>query len=325
MKKNFRKIPNIISAKLDLLQDAEILTCAIRKFSQKEIESNFVSLLGITIENKELVMQKTMIPPSRNGKYSKKNKEGYTIVRRDLPKVNKTIDCGTRYPFGNTNLAPYDLSYNRLVYQKNFIVPTDISLNIEVLDQSEQNGQIYYTIKCSVANIFTKNDTNFEGKMLFNLNLLQENFGKVDVFNSNATLNDFMRTQSVAWEIFPIGEKDIYLEKILNRFSKLTDEDKKNIEERYRFLASLNPISFILGSESMSRYFGAMFNENLVVFENLEYGNAVYVMYENWEPLSKMTRTDLLHMVNKNFDRIKHTENWKGRLGRLVASKIKVA
>jgi hypothetical protein len=36
-----------------------------------------------------------------------------------------------------------------------------------------------------------------------------------------------------------------------------------------------------------------------------------------------MTRTELLSMNDKKFDRIKHTENWKNRVLYLVSNKLK--
>ena len=41
-----------------------------------------------------------------------------------------------------------------------------------------------------------------------------------------------------------------------------------------------------------SHYFGAKFGENIVVFENMDYGNAIYILSDNWEEISKMSRID---------------------------------
>lgn len=323
MKKNFLKTPNFISPKLEFITENEVVFTAIRSFSKKEIEANTLSKIGVKIDNDALIVTNELLPFSESGRYSRKNREGYHIVRKDLPKVYKTIDCGTRYPFGNTSLTPYDLTYERLVYQKQFIEPKNWLISIELLDCVDKQGEIIYTLKVGVSNSFDKTKDGFDKNMLFAVNLLQENFGKIDVFSKNATKQDFMKTQNVAWEIFPAGERDEQLERILSGMSRLTIQDKENIKDKYDFLASMNPESIIVGSGGLARYFGAKFADNLVVFENLDYGNAVYVMYEDWELLSKMTRTDLLAMNDKKFDRIKHTENWKNNVLNLVSSKLK--
>lgn len=323
MKKNFFKTPIFISTKLEFIADNEIIVTALRSFSKKEIETNVLSKIGIKINNDAIDIPNEILPLSASGRYSRRNREGYYIVRKDLPKVYKTIDCGTRYPFGNTNRTPYDLSYEKLVYQKEYIKPRNWLLSVELLDLNDKHGEAIYTFKVGVSNFIDKTKEGFENDVLFALNLLQENFGKVDVFSKNATKQDFMKTQNVAWEIFPAGERDENLERILSGMSKLSTQDKENIKDKYDFLASMNPESIIIGSGGMVRYFGAKFADNLVVFENLDYGNALYVMYDDWEALSRMTRTELLSMNDKKFDRIKHTENWKNRVLYLVADKLK--
>jgi hypothetical protein len=50
------------------------------------------------------------------------------------------------------------------------------------------------------------------------------------------------------------------------------------------------------------------------VFENLNYGNAIYVIYERWEELSRRSRIDLLKGPREGFERIPHNDNWERRL-----------
>ena len=69
-------------------------------------------------------------------------------------------------------------------------------------------------------------------------------------------------------------------------------------------------ISNSLGS---SAYFGAQFADDVVVFENINFGNAAYVLYEGWKDMSKLSRTELLRDEN-SFDRIVHSKGWEKRL-----------
>jgi hypothetical protein len=55
------------------------------------------------------------------------------------------------------------------------------------------------------------------------------------------------------------------------------------------------------------------------VFENLKYGNALYVLYEDWDEVSRRSRLDLLRDHDASFDRIIHTEDWEDRFHHLVA------
>jgi hypothetical protein len=83
-----------------------------------------------------------------------------------------------------------------------------------------------------------------------------------------------------------------------------------------------NPGRFNLaGSSGFLRYFGAQFRGDLVVFENIVYGNALYVMYGQWKDLSKRSRIDLLKGPRDGFDRIEHRKGWEKQLRALLRSK----
>jgi hypothetical protein len=59
-----------------------------------------------------------------------------------------------------------------------------------------------------------------------------------------------------------------------------------------------------------------------VVFENIEYGNAVYILFDNWEELSKISRLDLMSgKFNGSFERVVHISGWKGKVKTIVAGK----
>ena len=57
---------------------------------------------------------------------------------------------------------------------------------------------------------------------------------------------------------------------------------------------------------------------DLVVFENIEYGNALYVMFDDWHELSKKSRIELLSSKTAKFIRIPHTKTWKHRLRSII-------
>ena len=55
------------------------------------------------------------------------------------------------------------------------------------------------------------------------------------------------------------------------------------------------------------------YGDDFVVFENIRYGNAIYVMFEGWESLSRKSRIDLLKGSREGFERIEHRDGWEGR------------
>jgi hypothetical protein len=68
----------------------------------------------------------------------------------------------------------------------------------------------------------------------------------------------------------------------------------------------------------MSRYVGAQFADDLVVFENVNYGNALWVLFENWSETSKRSRIDLLRLRDVRYERIVHSEGWQDRLIKFI-------
>ena len=56
----------------------------------------------------------------------------------------------------------------------------------------------------------------------------------------------------------------------------------------------MKPQALVQGQGGFRRYFGAKFSDDLVAFENMEYGNAVYVMRSDWESASRRTKQELI-------------------------------
>lgn len=83
-------------------------------------------------------------------------------------------------------------------------------------------------------------------------------------------------------------------------------------------LSSLKPEVYVTGTDGFLRYFGAKFGEDFMVFENLNYGNAIYVLFEDWQDVSKRSRIDLLRGARDKFARIEHRESWCDTLEAMV-------
>lgn len=85
--------------------------------------------------------------------------------------------------------------------------------------------------------------------------------------------------------------------------------------DRLQKVASLKPEKRLVGSNGMQNYIGYQFGDDFVAFENPRLGNALYLMYGDWQALSKRSRTELLSgQHGSSFDRIIHTARWFDRL-----------
>jgi hypothetical protein len=175
-----------------------------------------------------------------------------------------------------------------------------------------------FLVKFAVDEVLRRSAPDFQDQLLYNLNILQENVGSVDVFASDATLEQFQATVRLAWEILPPGNLEEVIRKILEGKRAITVEAQKTMRDRLRVLQHANPQCYIAGTSEFLRYFGAKFEDDFVAFENINYGNALYIMYENWEALSRRSRIDLLKGTREGFARIQHALGWEDKFRDLL-------
>lgn len=317
MKKNFRKTPEFIKNKIKVINCDNAIIATIIRIDKSEINNLKFRNLNLQLVDNKILFKNQYIPENTVGAFSRKNIDGYKIRHRDRDKVKKTFYLGERPYYGDWSKGSFSLYVTKPIYPYENIPPRELSIKTELLDETEND----FKIKVSVNNILNRNDENFEEELFFSVNLLQENIHSVNVFSSETTREEYLRTLSLTWDIFPPGERDEDLERIIRGSRNMTSEKIKEVQNKYDYLVSLNPIEIISGLSGMRKYFGAKFLENLVVFENLNYGNAIYVLFENWEELSKMSRTEIQKRPENEYIRIKHTTNWKQKLERIIASK----
>jgi hypothetical protein len=190
-----------------------------------------------------------------------------------------------------------------------------VQLSVTLLETREGPE---FVVKFAIEQVLSRRAADFEGDLLYNLNLLQENVGAVDVFPSAASLADYLATVRVDWEILPPGDLGGVLRAVFRGVDRVDPKVRAEIEHRVNVISRLKPEALIAGTSGFSRYFGAKFADDLVVFENVRYGNALYVMYERWEELNRRSRVDLLKGPRDGFDRIEHRAEWEDRLAALL-------
>ena len=321
MKKNLQKIPKLITAKLEGITSDEVIVATTIGISQRDITDQKYPALGLNLIENELSFNSPSVPDKDIGKYCKRNLDGKEITRKDLPKVLKTFYMGERPVYGDWSNGSFDLHVNRQVYQKEIEQPKNYELSIQLLKEEVVDSENYFIFKVWINQSLNKVSESFSDDLLYQLNILQESIGRVSIFAADAEDEEFLKIKTINWEIFPPGERDQDLVKILGRFRKVTLETREKLSEKYDLLVSLNPQELIVGVSGLRGYFGAKFNNNLVVFENLNYGNAIYVLYQEWEELSKLSRTQILARPKDEFERISHRTGWEKKLTSLIKKK----
>lgn len=301
--KAFRQIPEIIMAKISLLKEEYFKVETVVKISKAKLNSGQYKHIGIDNSDKFLLF---VLPKENTGRASYYNMHQRVIVKHDEPKVLKSFYWEAPN-FGDPNKGWHEIYFTKMVYSRVYIEPQFLHIEIEKLQESD----IEAVFKFSIDRAISKNDPNFGTELLSELNLLQENVGNSDIFPLNTPIVDYLKTITLTWEIFPKGTKDQEVNYLLGRFSPRDELEESGIIERYEVIKSLNPVEIFTGLCGMHKYFAAIIREDIVVCENLRYGNAIYILRENWADLSKKDRLTLLAYHREEIIRIFHTTNYQ--------------
>ena len=119
----------------------------------------------------------------------------------------------------------------------------------------------------------------------------------------------------VNWQILPEGE--IVWERV-NKFAGNIQDSKELAGQlqKYRFTTIIKhrPDEFYYGNGGFHGYLVFVFRKkNLVLMENMIYGNATYVFRDNWEELSKLSKAEI---INNNLleKRLVHRRSWSKQI-----------
>ena len=314
-KKNFRRVPDHITSKVGSLQSRYIVAGCVNVASADELRNGKFGHLHIRFSDHGLEFQPEILPSESRGKYSWRNTHGQVIVRRDLPKETYSVSIESPN-WGDSSRGTHTVTWTRERYQRDFVGPAHSTISIECENSAEMKPA--YPIKFEVREVLDNEADDFNARLLTCINILQENVGYIDVARAGASFDDYLRTLRVTWEILPPGSKEEVLSRLFGRRQPSPDE-RRVVDERYDYFASLRPQQIICGSSGFQRYFGALLNPHLVVFENVTHGNAIYVMYENWRDLSQKSRIELLSgRFGDYFDRVIHIGNWQRKTREII-------
>ena len=309
MRKNLNQIPKSILQHINSFDQDDVVAAAVKLI--KEADAALYAHLGISWSDAGPKLPDSHVPNPNAGRYSKANAFGMEKVRRDLPMVKK--EFGFWAPSWASGSYHY-VSHEREVYVREVFPPKQVELTISMV--GERDGG--YLVKFAIDQVINRRTPNFERELLYNLNLLQENVGAADVFKSTSTLEEYAARVRVEWQLLPPGTVDQVIEAILRGKKKPTAQQEAVMRDRITVMNQLKPEAYITGTDAFLRYFGAKFGEDFVAFENIQYGNALYVMYEGWQTLSKKSRIDILSGDPDTYTRIEHRKGWIAQFREMV-------
>lgn len=307
--RNVRRVPADVRAKLDATPDAQFVAGVVIKMSANEIAGGLLSHVGVVVVNGKVVFPERATPNPKLGSYSKKNDEGWDHARHDLPMITRSFSVEAPN-FGDWSHGSHTVFWDREVYQRDYFDPPGFEFLIQKLSEGS-TGDVVFRIVVDLE--LRRTDDEFEELLLFALNLLQESFGACGVLPRDTTGSELLSTLNLDWEIFPPGTVDDVVSRVVRGLGRATPQQERLVRERISLFNQLNPIRYIQGRGGMNRYVGALFADDLVVFENVRYGNALYVLYKDWASVSQRSRLDLLKCRDVSFDRFVHGPRWSSR------------
>jgi hypothetical protein len=281
----------------------------LKSYDMTDIQNGLLAHLQMTSNGQAVSAPEMIVPPPSAGRWSRYNVDGYMHVRKDLPKIDKAIGGWLVPNFGDWNKGSHTHSSIRKVFQKERWYGQDLPVAITV---GEVTGD-HITIGFRVEKVFDRTNLN-QRELKYACSLLRENVNThVAVVSTGVSVSDWLADQHVTWEILPEGQANF--DTVITRLnSKISGQRKSEMQDRYEAINELKPSATVVGHGGFSRYFGFMFRDDLVALENLDYGNALYLMFEDWKELSQRSRIDLIADTDAHYDRIVHRKDWRLKL-----------
>lgn len=308
---HFRRIPDYIEQELLNIQSQYVIVAAIINVSMNDIAHGEHHNLGIKANKGVLEYPDIIYPDELLGLYARRNREGKVWVLKDLPKIFKTYSFESPN-FGDYSKGTHTTFFTREVFQRSFEPPRDWEIALTVLNINND----YVTIKAEVITTLDRKAPEFKKDLFFAINLLQEQCHDCHVFDASITDEELSKITTVGWEIFPPGTLEHTVSILTGKLRNPSPIRKQEVEQRISILNKLHPTEYINGIGMNSHYFGARFGEHVVAFENLDYGNALYILFDNWQEISKMSRIDIMKRHERDYIRIIHKEGWEKVLRR---------
>ena len=147
--------------------------------------------------------------------------------------------------------------------------------------------------------------------------LAAEKVGRIGL-PAGAKADQLLSTLDLEWQIFPPGTADDVVRRAIAGLRRPNADQQERVRERVAMFNELQPKHFLHGQGGLSSYVGALFADDLVVFENIRYGNALYVLFADWAEVSKRSRIELLRARDVKFERFVHSPGWQERFEEFI-------
>lgn len=323
-KRHFRTIPQHVSTKLQRIVGNYIKVGTSFDFTQEQAKTGELAYLGITFsEDGGVVAQERVFPSPARGRFSRLNTNGTELVHRDRDKVTKTFS-DVRPNYGDPSKGYHWIFWDRLVYQRSRVLPPLDEFMVRIVPR----GDGIWNATVSIARTLDKNAQEFKTELNFMLNLVAEQCGFADVSVSTLSEEQFKQSERIDWEVFPPGTRERMIQRILRSVNEAKRQVlERQLEIRLKVMEEIaeksgRVVNWYYSDVGLAGYFAADFGDGVVVLENIRYGNALYVLGEDWKEISRRSRTEILRGAFGTYERITHRGYWPDRLRAYLRKKI---
>ena len=264
------KVSKALERELERTNAQRIVVAAVLNVNRGDLDR--YGELGLIWDRGRIASGPPVLPPPSLGIYARRNLDGWSDKRTDLPKETREIsNWAPSWNSGTYHLVSRDILAYPLAHHPAKL----LTISATVLEDLVDGAFVRFRIDEPLG----REGKTFAANLLFNLRLLREAVGDAHINDADLSDDDFARIQHVDWEMLPPGSAERVLQRLGSRGRAAADR-LDVASERLRFLDSLGHDGYIVGTGTFARYFGAKFGHCLVVLENLEYGNALYVFIE---------------------------------------------
>ncbi|MCY1703749.1 hypothetical protein [Deinococcus sp. SL84] len=164
-------------------------------------------------------------------------------------------------------------------------------------------------------------------ELLHTINLFLEIFGAAHIYDSQLKAVKVVQPIRLNWQVLPKGEMPWEkLAEALEPVIQGTRERQRGfLKVRLETIAEYGPDFVAVGQAGFSGYVVFGFKElGLYVLESGQYGNATYILEEDWKALSQQSKAFLIH-GDLYKHRIVHRQNWTDEIREILAAAIRNA
>lgn len=275
----------------------------IDRFNDKLIKIGFSN----NLELGETILPRIIGPVTRfnaEGKNNKlKNLPKETAYRQVMWKWKQFIGGGNFEEIEEVRDVPYER------YQTEFIPPPGEELSI-----IEVNNQ-----KMILSSRILKTEVNsIKARNIFNL--FFEIFGECMMLNTNLNTISLPEIQRKNWSILPPGEYpyEIIDQYINEGLQVVRNRNSRVIKYRVQHISNFKPNFIAVGNAGFTGYWIFGFpNKNIFILESVYPNNATYVLDENWEHISQLSKSDILRN-DFHVARLVHRMSWSEEINNFL-------